>query len=225
MSWLTEALSQMELESEEEDYLLSRGAKEDRCRSCVTWSEVEASFPQDFEERYGPRGQYLLGCLITPYEDANGDFLGFEARRFDTTKKWVSDYRITPRAKWCPVGIGMAQAAAKLQQRTDLWLVEGQFDLYALDWFLPNHVASFATVRAGISYHHAMWIRRFVKGTVVFCYDNDGTGREAAVKGIRWLNSLGVQCNTATYGGGKDPGEIWDSGGAEAVLKAFGAQS
>lgn len=221
-NWLCESIGRMSLTDEVEEYLLSRGAQDHRIEKCVTWdSEKVEDDPAVFSNRYGIRGGALDGCLVTPYWDAKAACLGFEARRLGVANKWVSDFRLEPRSKWFPIGIGYLESSKRLHRRTDIWLVEGQFDLYALDWFLPDDVASFATVKAGLSYHHVMWLQRFVRRKVYICYDNDETGRAAAQKDNRWLSKLRVPCEIVSYQGGKDPGEIWDAGGSEAVKQAF----
>lgn len=224
MSWLRETLSRMTLEDDDLEYLYTRGAKPARVDEfrCVTWRACEADFPSDFVSVYGTRGEALDGCLITPYYLPTGEVIGFEARRWDADTKWVSDYRVSPIAKWSPVGIGLTPSLwGRVSDGGDLWLVEGQFDLYALDWVVPEGSGVFATVRAGVTYHHAMFLQRFMKGRVFICYDQDETGRKAAEKASSWLTKLGVRCQTVNFSGGKDPGEIWDSGGKEQLQRVF----
>lgn len=221
--WLTTALLQMSLTEDNEDYLLSRGCKESTYQEMglVTWSQPETNCTADyFSSRYGEKGQALQGCLITPYYSPSGNVVGFEARRQDP--KWISDFRVLPDSKWVPVGIGMRKSVPKVWGGHDVWIVEGQFDLYALEWVVPEKDAILATVRAGLSYQHTQFLKRFCTGTVHIAYDEDETGREATKKAISWLQSVGVYCREVRFSGAKDPGEVWDRGGEEAVQRVFG---
>ena len=63
-------------------------------------------------------------------------------------------------------------------------------------------------------------------------YDNDETGQKAMfgsfdeqgrrnIGVVERINKLKLHCVPVRYKGGKDPNEIWESGGYTAVAKAF----
>ena len=115
----------------------------------------------------------------------------------------------------------------------DVWICEGLFDKFPLEWAVPSGDAVLATVRAKLSDSHVEFLRRFCTGTIHMVYDRDETGRKATVGWVdaetgrkRYgaldaLKRVGLKCVDVQYRGGKDPGEIWDHGGAAAVKAAF----
>lgn len=219
--WLNESLSACTLTEPVEEYLLSRGAREASYleMGIKTWQPPSSQAPCElFRKRYGNRGERLQGCLVTPFHSPSGKLVGFEARR--TTKKWISDYRLMPECKWLPIWLGTNRAMQKLWDGGSVWVVEGLFDLFALEWVIPETDAVLASVRAALSYAHVQFLRRFA-GYVHMVYDEDETGREGNEKAIFSLNRVKVQCGEVRYCGGKDPGEIWDRGGEEALHLAF----
>jgi len=219
--WLVEALENCTLTEPVEEYLLGRGAKEESYREMgiKTWQLGKTPAPcKMFRKRYGDRGERLRGCLTTPFHSPSGKLVGFEARR--TNKKWISDYRLMPESKWLPIWLGTKRAMPKLWDGGSAWVVEGLFDLFALEWVVPEVDAVLASVRAALSYSHVQFLRRFAK-YVHMTYDEDSAGRAGTDKAIFSLNRVRVPCGEVRYCGGKDPGEIWDHGGEEALRLAF----
>jgi len=221
-SWLQENLSRFSLSEEVEEYLLGRGAKEESYRELEikTWAASSSPAPcKDFRARYGDRGEKLRGCLVTPYHSPSGSLIGFEARR--TTQKWITDYRLMPECKWLPVWLGTRRAIPKLWDGGEVWIVEGLFDLFAMEWVIPSTDAILASVRAALSYSHVQFLRRLSTKYVHMVYDEDSTGRDGNEKAIFSLDRVGVPGGVVRYCGGKDPGEIWDRGGEEGLLLSF----
>lgn len=234
MSWLSEVLQRLPLSEEVEGYLLGRGVQEGTIaatRFC-TWSPFFLSEPSpcpNFCKMAGDYGEYIDGFLVTPVVSPRGKLIGIEARNIH--KKKILDYRL-PEANWNPFFLGMQKAMPKLWAGGDVWVAEGLFDIAPLEWFVPEKDAVLATVRAQLSKAHVEFLRRFCKGTVYMVYDRDETGQKGMHGWVdqtgreRWgavkqLERVGLQCVVYPYYGGKDPGEIWDQGGVEAVKRAF----
>jgi DNA primase len=230
--WLEDIIASCCLTPEVEDYFLGRGGKEEtlQAEGITTWQSTREAIPNtEFQQRYGPRGEKLNGMLICPVRSPKGILIGFEGRSIQ--RKYITDYRL-PEEKWNPFFLGMTAAMAKVWAGGDVWITEGLFDKCPLEWAVPTTDAVLATVRAALSDKHVEFLTRFCQGTVHMVYDRDETGRKATTgwfdeTGKRRLGALeklrraGVKCVDVSYSGGKDPGVIWDKGGAEAVRAIF----
>ncbi len=235
MAWLSEALTEMTLTEPVEGYLYGRGAKEETVRElgCVTWRAGESLSQEPlWLQRTGPdgRGEWLDNWLIMPLLGPRGQVLGFEGRRTDVKKfsRWL-----TPDAAWNPVFAGLTPTAMqKIWAGGDIWIVEGIFDLFALQWAIPDKDVVLASVTATLNRRQVEFLRRFCKGWVHMAYDNDASGKKGTHDWVddegktRWgairkLEHVGLRCRDVKYSGGKDPGEIWDRAGAEGVRAAF----
>lgn len=222
-----------DLSDEAEGYLRGRGMRESLISELemAIWHNPKEPAPNEaFCKKYGAHGEYLEGKLICPFLSPRGEILGFEGRAWNGEKK-ITDYRMT-ESSWNPVFIGLTQPAMRrLWDGGNVWIVEGLFDLTALERVVPERDVVLATVRAKLSRAHVEFLRRYVRqGQLVrMVYDNDPTGRKQITGWVdptgkeRWgalklLERVGVECQDFPYSGGKDPGEIWDKGG-EAVLR------
>lgn len=231
MIWLEEALSNCILTEEVEGYLLGRGAKESTIEGegIVTWKALTTRSPDDnFCKWYGPYGERIVGYLVCPVRSPKGTLLGFEARSI--REKRITDFRL-PEAKWNPFWLGLQAGMPRIWDGGDVWVVEGLFDKCALEWAVPETDAVLASVRAHLTREHIEFLRRYCKGMVHMVYDNDKTGRDATHGYLddtgKWvpgsldrLARVGLRCRNVPYSG-KDPGAVWDRGGAAAVRAAF----
>lgn len=238
-AWLHEALlvAAGELSEEARGYALGRGLKkalieELRIGQWVS-PNIESSDPT-FAEKNGPRGKSRSGWLTVPYWSPRGKALGVEFRTWDQEQKTVRDYRVG-EAKFSPNFIGMAPSVLdKVWRGGDVWLVEGVFDL-ALAHVVPPRDAVLACGTARLTQPQLEFLLRFLDpaATVHVAYDEDETGRKQLTgyrddKTGKWysgvpdrLQKVGVRSRAVRYSGGKDPGEIWERGGKQALAKAF----
>lgn len=231
MTWLADALSDCTLTTEVENYLLGRGAKEETIESegIVTWKALTTKAPdENFRRWYGTYGERIAGYVVCPAWSPRGTLLGFEARSIH--EKRIADFRL-PEAKWNPFWLGLRAGMPRIWDGGDVWVVEGLFDKFALEWAVPNTDAVLASVRAHLTREHVEFLRRYCKGTVHMVYDNDKTGRDATYGcvddagkrvfgALERLTQVGLSCRDVPYSG-KDPGAVWDRGGAAAVRDAF----
>lgn len=217
-------------------YLLGRGMQEETIHrlGISLWKTPADSPPDsDFVERY-KGGRYLEDRLVCPALSPRGDLIGFEARTWHPLDgKHITDFRL-PEAYWNPFFLGLTpEIMTRLWEGADVYLVEGLFDLAALERVVTGVVLS--TVRAKVSDAHVEFLRRHLRRGfgVYVVYDNDETGQKQTHGWIdektgkrRWgaldrLQRVGVSCQHVGYRGGKDPGEIWDRGGNDELKRAF----
>lgn len=232
-AWLEAALAACDLTEEVSDYLLGRGVKESTIagEGMKTWRNLTAPSPDpEFCKICRPLGERLEGMLVVPVRSPSGALLGFEAR--DIHKKRILDFRL-PASKYTPFFIGTRKAMPAIWAGGDVWLAEGLFDLAALEWVAPARDAVLSTVRANITPQQLWFLARFCKGTVRVVFDRDITGRRATTGyvdektgkprfgAIQLLHGVGLSAVDVRYEGGKDPGEIWDSGGVKALRARF----
>jgi len=239
-AWLQTVLNnRADLPEEAEGYLLGRGMLEETIDRLGVglWRPAEVPAPDpSFKDRYGEKGlgEWIRGWLVYPFLSPRGAVLGFEARRWWGDKK-ISDYRL-PSAMWNPVFIGLTpETLQRIWDGGDVWIVEGLFDMTALERIVPAKDVVLATLRAKVSDTHVEFLRRFMRSTatVHVAYDNDETGQKqihgwtdektgkhrwGALERLQWVN---VSCRAIPYRGGKDPGEIWEKTGTEGLRQAF----
>lgn len=234
-TWLSEALGEMTLTPSVEGYLYGRGAQEGTIRElgCVTWdASKEVSTDKLWLKQFGPegRGEYIDGWLVMPLLGPRGQVLGFEARRTDIKKfhRWLM-----PDAAWNPVFTGLTPSAMRrIWDGGDVWLVEGTFDMFALQWAMKPEDVVLGTITAALNQRQVEFLRRFCKGWVHVAYDRDEPGQKGThgwkddEGKFRWgalqkLKHADLNCREVVYSGGKDPGEIWDGSGAEGIRAAF----
>lgn len=230
--WLADHLSTLGLSEDCEGYLMGRGASEATIArlGIREWSPASTPCPNThFKERYGPKGEKLDGMVTIPLYAPSGTLVGIECRsRFE---KRVTDFRL-PEAAWNPVVINAPRVAEALWSGGSVWVVEGVYDLCALDWCIPHTDAVLATLRAGLGKDVVEFFSRFCRNTVYMVYDNDETGRKATngwVDPVTHKRRYGAM-ESLKYAGlrvvdfryrGKDPGEVWLQGGIERLKSTF----
>jgi len=236
-AWVEQALADMPLSEDAEGYLLGRGMRGERIAEIgvALWNPLRVpGEPPDpeFHKTVGYRGAYVAGTLAFPLRAPHGDVIGIEFRAWSGEKR-MRQY-LLPESAWSPLFAGMTPSVMRrIWDGGDVWVVEGIFDAVALEHVVPPTDAVLATLRARVSKAHAEFLSRFCLGTVHMVYDQDETGRnmtfgytDSTTKKRVWgaldtLRRVGVQCRDVPYTGGKDPGEVWDSGGAPALRRAF----
>jgi DNA primase len=127
---------------------------------------------------------------------------------------------LEPDSKWIAPWIGIQQAMPSLWEGFEVWVVEGLFDLFALDWVVPERVTVLSSLKARLTKNHVRFLRRFAS-SVCMVYDLDEAGHKGTRKALYDLKEVGVSCRSLVYKGGKDPGEIWDRNGVEGLKKSF----
>ena len=236
--WLTKAVfdSALDLPEELEGYVFGRGldfaiAEEMRVG---LWRPPSTPSPDPvFNKRNGAHGEYRAGWLTAPMWSPRGELVGVEFRVWDGPKE-IRDFRL-PHSKWVPVFLGLTPSVLrKIWDGGDVWLVEGLFDC-SLQHAVPSTDVVLGCGTARLSRLQLLFLTRFLRpwAQVHVVFDMDATGRrqitgftdEASGKWVPGvpdrLNRVGIRNEAPVYRGGKDPGEIWDSGGAAALRESF----
>jgi len=221
-SWLTEGFG--DLSKDHQTYLLKRGVDEKTSVSFHTWTTPKSPCPcPRFKANFGDNGFKLRGQLVTPIYSPRGAILGMEARSFsEDGSKRVLQYR-TNNAQWNPYFLGAEKAFKTLWVGGDLWIVEGIFDMIALEKVVAKSDAVISTLRAGMDMNSINMISRFIspRSSIYIAYDNDETGQAKS----EWLRnkftSEGARVFLARYRG-KDPNEVWSQGGERLLRRYFG---
>lgn len=235
MSWLASHFQNLTLDEDHEGYFLGRGAKGASIHrlGVKTWQALPEEAPEaDFRGRYGDTGERLEGWVLWPLLSPRGKVLGFAGRKFG--EKTITRY-LLPEAEWQPIWTGLTpEVMQRIYDGADVWIVEGIFDLFPLEWGIPEEDVVLGSERAHLTDKHVEFLRRFIRGPgqqVNMVYDNDEAGRKGVVGWTdetgkkRWgaiqrLDRVGVRTANVVYRG-KDPGEVWNQGGVAAVRAAF----
>lgn len=218
-------MSLLSIEEESLGYLFGRGAKEESIHElrCKTW--------RDFSDIQGIKlkGKIIDGWVIIPLYSPRGKLIGFEGR--NTLEKGITQVRLQ-NSLWNPEWHGMRNSAMKkIWNGADIWVVEGIFDVFPLEWAIPDGDVVLGTVRARMSKKHIKFLQRFCEGWVHLVYDNDDAGKKAAHGWVddtgkyRWgaakkMKNNGIKYTIETYPL-KDPGEIWLNFGVEGIKQYF----
>jgi len=220
LNWLEKAVKErLPLTPEVEGYLLGRGGKPDTIRlmGLGEWIGLEEECPDPvFRQRYGSRGEKLEGFMVCPVITPRGSVIGINARSMGVKK--VERYLIR-QAAWNPIWETRPDTPEKLWAGGEAWIVEGLFDMFALEWYVPSQDAVLSSIRANMTAKHVEFLRRFgVRVNMV--YDRDTTGRDGTTKALSVLKRAGIVCRDVPYRGGEDPGELWDRMG-QGIARGF----
>jgi DNA primase len=232
--WLEAKLKKLSLSEESEGYLLGRGAQEHTLKRLGVCEWVPFGDPcpnRDFSYRYGQKGEALTDHLVFPVRSPRGKLLGIEARSW--REKAIQKFFIEPDFQWNPMWVGLTGSMRKLHESGVVYLVEGVFDLFALDWVVPTNAVVLASGRAGLTKRQADFLERYAR-EVHIVYDMDAAGRRA-VEGhldedsgtfkmglLQSLQKRGISFVSDHKYRAKDPGEIWDAEGVEGLKRHFG---
>ena len=221
MNWLEKSLSQMTLNEECEEYLLKMGVKRSSFEKMgeITWEKLSEPSPSSsFRAKYGNCGERLSGRLTCPLYSPKGEIIGFEAR--DIYEKKISRF-LLPNAEWNAVWLAHKDSAEKIWDGGSVWIVEGRFDLYTMEWVVPPNDVVLCSLRASLTPYHIEYLQRLKPTQVNVVYDRDETGQKGAFFAQKKLNSVYIPCEIITFRGGKDPNEIWSKGGLPLLQQTF----
>ena len=160
------------------------------------------------------------GRLMFVIGDVSGAPVGFSGKKlFDTDKmgKYVNSPD-TPVFNKSKLLFNASSARKKAAEQEKLFVAEGQFDVVALKSAgVENSVAALGTA---FTESHAQMCRRMVNsGKIVFCFDGDDAGIEAAVKVFKKIPSIHAQSYVVRFPDGQDPCDYLQNHGEDELKK------
>ncbi|MCY0864348.1 MAG: DNA primase [Sulfobacillus sp.] len=155
------------------------------------------------------------GRLMFPIRDDEGRLVGFGGRALDPQQepKYLNSPE-TPLFHKQTVLYGAHRARARWRQGIPPLIVEGYFDVLACHQAgLTQTVATLGTALSG---HHARWLARWAKQADLLL-DQDAAGQDAARRAFLGLAEAGLRVRLVSLDGVKDPAELLERQGAEAL--------
>ena len=180
----------------------------------------------------GSRGVYdrFRGRLVWPIRDVTGEVIGFGARRLhedDQGPKYLNTPE-TPLYKKAQVLYGLDLAKGAIRSERTTVVVEGYTDVMACH--LAGVTNAVATCGTAFGTDHVKVVRRLMGDTggpqtkvgetgarVVFTFDGDEAGQNAALKSFQLDQQFLAQTFVAVDPDGKDPCDLRQGGGDDAV--------
>ncbi|PVG83475.1 DNA primase [Nocardioides gansuensis] len=164
------------------------------------------------------------GRLLWPIREANGDNIGFGARRIFDDDKIEAKYLNTPETpiyKKSHVLYGIDLARRDMARTSQAVVVEGYTDVMACH--LSGVTTAVATCGTAFGDDHARVLRRFLhdheefRGEVVFTFDGDAAGQKAALRAFQGDQAFASQTYVAVEPRGLDPCDLRVQEGDAAV--------
>ncbi|WP_300342813.1 DNA primase [Nesterenkonia sp.] len=200
-------------------HLRSRGFSDDELQATGLFSE-------------GRRGLYdrFRGRLMWPIRDMTGNTIGFGGRRLyeeDQGPKYLNSPE-TPIYKKSQVLYGIEHAKRNIAKKRQLVVVEGYTDVMAC------HIAgvdtAVATCGTAFGEGHIKIARRLLSddgspAEVIFTFDGDEAGQQAAVKAFNEAHQFNAQTFIAVGPEGMDPCDVRQHRGDEAVQAIIEAKT
>jgi DNA primase len=169
--------------------------------------------------------------LLWPIKDIGGDVVGFGARRLYDDDKVEAKYLNTPETplyKKSQLLYGMDVAKREIARENTAVIVEGYTDVMACH--LAGITTAVATCGTSFGSDHIGILRRLLldsnalTGEVIFTFDGDAAGMKAAERAFSDDQKFMTQTYVAVESSGKDPCELRQSGGDEAVRALVGSR-
>jgi DNA primase len=212
-----------------QEYLSSRGLREDACREFRLGLSSGGSLAKKAREKgFTPdeltaaglltkRGtDYFQRRLMFPLTDARGRVIGFQARKLHDDDPLRGKYVNSPESDLFHksnvlYGLHLARPAVAKEDRAVV--VEGNTDVIALRQSgLQPVVASMGTA---LTERQLIELSRLTK-RVFLCFDSDAAGEEATLRGMELALRQGFEIRVVALPKGKDPAD--DAAGFEARL-------
>ena len=173
------------------------------------------------DEKDGRLRDALGGRLIFPLINSLGDVVAFGGRVMKKTDfakyKNTRETQIFEKSKNL-YNLNRLKQLKNEKGLTDVIMVEGYMDTVSLyQAGFKNVVASMGT---SLTKDQARLIKRYTD-KVLICYDGDGAGQKATVRGLEILKDEGISVRVVALPEGKDPDEVIKEGGVQAFQKCL----
>ncbi len=218
MYWLDDLVTHASTQLDDRvlDELYTRGVTDDQIKmyqiGYVNKVLPPADYPIEFL-KWCWEGARLKDMYVFPLTSPLGDVRGVQFRHVSRDEKGYLDYS---EDRGEAVLLGLGQAMPHIWRTGEILLVEGGFDLYPIQRFVPQTVA---TITAKVSGAFLRVLRRLVK-TIWLAYDKDPPGRKAAARFMKehgdefHIVDVDYPCPIMPNGKhSKDPSELWEMWG------------
>ena len=193
--------------------------------TCATAGFTDAELLAAGLASQGQRGPIdrFRGRLVWPIRDRKGDVIGFGARKLredDNGPKYLNTPE-TPLYKKSQVLYGVDLAKHDIANNLKAIVVEGYTDVMACH--LAGEKTAVATCGTAFGEEHVQILRRMLmdqdelRGRVIFTFDGDEAGRNAALKAFAGEQKFVTQTFVAVQPDGLDPCELRQQRGDLAV--------
>lgn len=210
--WFDESIV---MTDEMESYLLGRGAKRETLEA-MNLGEWQPT-PEAIQRH--PESKYLYGWLACPLRTPAGKIAGCDFRNIH--HKDVRKIFFGTAAEWTSLWVAPPNSFLKIWQHQPVYLVEGIFDMFALEWAVPSTAVVMACGRAGMTNQQMEALRRMQPSRVHMVFDMDVPGRKASQFVSSRLRKIGLDVIEHSYSC-KDPGEVWLKYGASGLVHLLG---
>jgi DNA primase len=184
--------------------------------------------------REGQRGPIdrFMSRLLWPIRDITGDVIGFGARRLFDDDRIEAKYVNTPETplyKKSTVLYGVDLAKREIARKMQAVVVEGYTDVMACH--LAGVDTAIATCGTSFGEEHIKILRRLLmdqsefRGEVVFTFDGDRAGQQAAERAFSFDQRFTTQTFVAVEQSGMDPCELRQHKGDVAVRDLVAART
>ncbi|HKK01518.1 MAG TPA: toprim domain-containing protein, partial [Desulfuromonadales bacterium] len=158
--------------------------------------------------------------LIFPIFDARGGVVAFGARVLDDSLPKYINSPESPVYHKGRVLYGLHQGREAMRQRGEAVVVEGYFDLLALQRAgFTNAAASCGTA---LTAEHARLLKRYAE-RVLLLFDQDSAGRKATFRAMDVLLAEGIPAAVVELEAGEDPDSFLRERGEAAMRERFAA--
>ncbi len=185
----------------------------------------EKSYSKDFLLRTGlfsrkyPEVSFFSNRLVFPICDRDGQTIAFGGRLLSGEgPKYLNspDSDLFHKSKTL---YGLHLALPELRKKEEVWICEGYFDVIALSQVgVSNAVAPLGTA---FTEGHVRLLSRWCK-RIFLAMDSDSAGVTACIKAIGICRAAGLECKVLQLKEAKDPADLLERKGAEALQKALG---
>ena len=156
--------------------------------------------------------------IMIPIKNPRGKVVGFTGRILDKNSS-PAKYMNTGDTPWFHKGnllFGLDAALASIRKHKQVVVVEGHMDAISLhaagiDWAVASMGTAFTE-------HQAAILRRLVP-EVVFSFDSDAAGKNAAMRAIPLAKQAGLKCKVMHVPEGKDPDDFVRKQGPKAFVE------
>ncbi|WP_395725558.1 DNA primase [Nakamurella sp.] len=175
--------------------------------------------------------------LLWSIRDAAGDVVGFGARRLFDDDRIQAKYLNTSETqlyKKSQVLFGLDLAKRDIMKQRQVVVVEGYTDVMAMH--LAGITTAVASCGTAFGDEHITVLRRYLldtqagpggirakDGTVVYTFDGDAAGQQAALKAFESDQRFAANTFVAVEPGGMDPCELRQARGDEALRELVGS--